>query len=87
MVYCVPEEMSSDGTKVIKFVAQSGKAFFVTADVAEGLGWEPLRAKTTIDNLIRDGIVWVDIGTMLKHICKMYWLPGLFLTTDAMPDM
>jgi len=76
LVFCVPEEMAHDQTSVLKVVGESGKACFVLDEVAKALGWKPLRAKTSIDQLIADGIVWVEIGQ--KDSPNVYWLPGLY---------
>lgn len=83
LVYCVPEELSLDNTKVIQRVAESGKAYFVVSDLETGLGWPRLRIKGVVEQLLREGIIWLDLlgsSDDGNHLETLYWMPGLYFS-------
>ncbi|CAL8082185.1 unnamed protein product [Orchesella dallaii] len=86
LVYCVPEELKQDQTLLLTNVGQSGKCCFKLTDVADSLGWGGLRTKTAVDQLIRDGIVWVEKRGGSEGEYVRYWLPGLFLNNSYEDD-
>ncbi|CAL8140817.1 unnamed protein product [Orchesella dallaii] len=87
LVYCVPEEMKQDQTLLLKAVGESGKSYFKIEDMIDTLGWRGSRVKTAVDQLIRDGIAWVETGAdATGRQCVHYWLPGLFLNNSFEDD-
>lgn len=65
----VPKELNTDQTTVLAAIQLLG---FVTVSMLElNLSWEKARAQTVIDDLLSDGLVWLDAqGEELE-----YWSP------------
>ncbi|KAL1975882.1 hypothetical protein VTN31DRAFT_4274 [Thermomyces dupontii] len=54
----VPKELNTDQATVLEVIQISG---YVTASMLQlNLGWEKARAVTVIEDLLADGLVWVD---------------------------
>lgn len=57
-VRSVPKELNTDQATVLEVIQLLG---FVTVSMLElNLKWEKARAQTVIDDLIADGLVWLD---------------------------
>lgn len=68
-VRSVPKELNTDQATVLDVIQLLG---FVTVSMLElNLKWEKARAQTVIDDLLADGLVWLDAqGEELE-----YWSP------------
>jgi ESCRT-II complex subunit VPS22 len=65
----VPKELNTDQAKVLEVIQLLG---FVTVSMLElNLHWEKARAQTVIEDLLADGLVWVDEQCEEKE----YWSP------------
>lgn len=54
----MPKELNTDQATVLEVIQISG---YVTASMLQlNLGWEKARAVTVIEDLLADGLVWVD---------------------------
>lgn len=85
LVFCVPEELSSDSMTIIQHIAESGKAYYTVADLEANLGWPRYRAMLATEKLLRDGIVWKDCPPKARdnhRDLSLYWFPGLFLDLE-----
>lgn len=72
IVQSVPAELSVDHTNVIQRASSTG---YVTLTILmENFNWEKLRAQTAVDELVREGLVWVDEQ---HEVEPSYWFPGL----------
>ncbi|XP_054720475.1 vacuolar-sorting protein SNF8-like [Uloborus diversus] len=72
IVQSVPAELSIDQTQVIQKASVTG--YVTLSSLMEDFGWEKLRAQRSVDDLIREGLVWVD-EQFAGEYC--YWFPGL----------
>lgn len=75
MVQSVPGELSMDQTAVLKLLATSGKPYVSVVSLKEQLNWEATRASNVIDQMIAEGLCWVDVQ---KDCEKSYWFPSMF---------
>lgn len=65
----VPKELNTDQATVLEVIQLLG---FVTVSMLQlNLNWEKARAKTVIDDLLADGLVWLD--TQCEE--NEYWSP------------
>ena len=65
----VPKELNTDQATVLEVIQLLG---FVTVSMLElNLNWEKARAQTVIDDLLADGLVWLDAQCAEKE----YWSP------------
>jgi ESCRT-II complex subunit VPS22 len=65
----IPKELNLDQATVLEVVQISG---FVTVSMLQlNLGWEKARSKTVIDDLLADGLVWLDSQCPEEE----YWSP------------
>ena len=65
----IPKELNLDQATVLEVVQISG---FVTVSMLQlNLGWEKARSKTVIDDLLADGLVWLDSQCLEEE----YWSP------------
>lgn len=54
----MPKELNTDQATVLEVIQISG---YVTVSMLQlNLGWEKARAVTVIEDLLADGLVWVD---------------------------
>ncbi|KAI5291715.1 hypothetical protein KEM54_001471 [Ascosphaera aggregata] len=69
----VPKELNTDQSIVLEVIQISG--YVTTSMLCDNLAWEEARAKTVIDDLVADGVVWVDMQ------CREweYWSPQTLL--------
>jgi ESCRT-II complex subunit VPS22 len=69
----VPKELNTDQATVLEVIQILGS---VTVSLLElNLKWEKARAKTVIDDLLADGLVWLDSQCAENE----YWSPQNFL--------
>ncbi|KZZ98247.1 EAP30 family protein [Ascosphaera apis ARSEF 7405] len=54
----VPKELNTDQSVVLEAIQVLG--YVTNSMLCDNLNWEPARAKTVIDDLVADGLVWVD---------------------------
>lgn len=65
----IPKELNTDQAKVLEVIQLLG---FVTVSMLRlNLNWEKARAKTVIDDLVADGLVWLDSQCEENE----YWSP------------
>lgn len=73
----IPKELNTDQTTVLEVMQILG---YTSVSILElNLNWEPARAKTAIDDLVSDGLIWVD--TQCDEI--EYWSPQNLLDNDV----
>eukprot|EP00842_Homolaphlyctis_polyrhiza_P005784 jgi/Hompol1/6206/HPOL_004876-RA len=72
MVQSVPRELNIDFSTAIKLAESKG---YIHVDMLKDeLAWEHERANKVLENLVRDGVCWVDTQTY-PHA---YWVMGLY---------
>ncbi|KAL4787073.1 EAP30/Vps36 family-domain-containing protein [Aspergillus varians] len=65
----VPKELNTDQSTVLEVIQKLG---YVSASTLQiNLKWEKARAKTVLDDLLADGLVWVDFQCAENE----YWSP------------
>ncbi|KAG8176946.1 hypothetical protein JTE90_013623 [Oedothorax gibbosus] len=72
IVQSVPAELNVDHIKVIQMAGATG--FVTLTSLVDEFQWENMRAERAINDLIREGLVWVD-GQYPGE--PSYWFPGL----------
>lgn len=65
----IPKELNSDQATVLEVIQVLG--YVSESMLRANLHWERARAQTVIDDLVADGLVWVDA----KGPEKEYWSP------------
>ncbi|KAI8923039.1 EAP30/Vps36 family-domain-containing protein [Entophlyctis helioformis] len=71
MVQSVPRELDVDFSTALSMAQEKGCVSVQT--LKDALGWEEERATKVLDNLLKDGICWID---MQEHP-PTYWVSGL----------
>ncbi|KAL6238522.1 hypothetical protein BDW75DRAFT_21730 [Aspergillus navahoensis] len=65
----IPKELNTDQATVLEVIQVLG---YVSVSMLQiNLNWEKARAKTVLDDLLSDGLVWVDLQSAEKE----YWSP------------
>jgi ESCRT-II complex subunit VPS22 len=65
----VPKELNLDQTTVLEVAGITG---FVSVTLLQyNLGWEEERCRNVLEDLVTEGIVWVDDGGEERE----YWIP------------
>lgn len=72
IVQSVPAELSVDHTYVIQKASATG--YVTVSSLITDFNWEKLRAQRAIEELIREGLIWVDEQHKNE---PSYWFPGL----------
>uniref|UniRef100_A0A224YMG2 Vacuolar-sorting protein SNF8 n=1 Tax=Rhipicephalus zambeziensis TaxID=60191 RepID=A0A224YMG2_9ACAR len=72
LVQSVPTELSLDHTTVIKQAGTTGYAS--VGSLVQDLGWDNDRALKALEDLLKEGLVWLDTQAPKEHL---YWFPGL----------
>jgi ESCRT-II complex subunit VPS22 len=73
----IPKELNTDQATVLEVIQILG---FVTVSMLQlNLHWEKARAATVIDDLLADGLVWLDSQCVEKE----YWSPQNLLDDDG----
>ncbi|KAI9719812.1 MAG: hypothetical protein M1812_003301 [Candelaria pacifica] len=77
MIRSVPKELNTDQSTVLAAIQILG---YVTVSMLQAnLRWERARAKTVIDDLLADSLVWVDTQAEETE----YWSPTLMHEVDS----
>lgn len=74
MIQSVPGELSMDQTAVLKLLSSSACPFVTFTSLKEQLDWEKTRAINTINQMIREGLCWVDE----QDAERSFWFPSMF---------
>ncbi|KAL7918299.1 EAP30/Vps36 family domain-containing protein [Trichoderma austrokoningii] len=77
-VRSVPRELSTDQAAVVEAAQVLG--FVSVGMLRDNLGWEVVRCKTAIEDLMAGGMLWVDRQTEGEW---EYWSPGVMADTDS----
>lgn len=72
LVQSVPTELSLDHTAVIK--EAEPHVYVSVSSLVKNLGWSDDRAKKALEDLLKEGLVWVDMQAPQEY---HYWFPGL----------
>nr|CAG4649520.1 EOG090X09XM [Scapholeberis mucronata]SVE93752.1 EOG090X09XM [Scapholeberis mucronata] len=72
LIRSIPGELNPDHTEVLK-VAEA-KAFTSVEGLRAALKWDDVRSQQILNELVRDGLAWVDI----QPSRKTYWFPSFF---------
>jgi ESCRT-II complex subunit VPS22 len=75
MVQSVPGELSMDQTAVLKLLSSSGNPYVTLSFLKDQLNWETTRATNVIDQIVAEGLCWVDDQNDGE---KSYWFPSMF---------
>lgn len=67
MIRSIPKELNTDQATVLETIQVLG--YISISMLEDNLKWENARAQTVIDDLLADGLVWVDA----KAPEKEYW--------------
>lgn len=70
MIQSIPGELTMDHTTALD-VASNNSGCLTTVSLKQ-LGWPELRINTAVDNLMDQGLVWVD------GVDDTYWVPAFF---------
>ncbi|KAI8822144.1 EAP30/Vps36 family-domain-containing protein [Fimicolochytrium jonesii] len=77
LVQSVPRELNTDLSTVLALAQSTGYGGFVTVpSVVAARGWDPDRAQRILDDLLKEGICWIDEQA---HPAQ-YWVAGFFDT-------
>ncbi|KAJ3017111.1 ESCRT-II subunit protein snf8 [Thoreauomyces humboldtii] len=72
LVQSVPRELNADFSTLLGLAQVKG--FTTARDVAERLGWDTERAQRVLNDLLKDGICWLDVQVDPPE----YWVAGFF---------
>ncbi|KAH7308098.1 EAP30/Vps36 family-domain-containing protein [Stachybotrys elegans] len=75
----VPRELSNDQAAVVEAAQVLG--YVSVSMLRDNLGWEAARCRTVIDDLMAQGMLWVDKQTRGEW---EYWSPGFMVDADEM---
>ncbi|RMZ54180.1 hypothetical protein APUTEX25_005336, partial [Auxenochlorella protothecoides] len=76
-----PMELSRDAADALDFAQRSG-GFFSAPDLSASLGWAPARTEFTLQQLLRDGLTWLDLPPDAGAPC-LYWVPAVGMEQAA----
>ncbi|XP_050525119.1 vacuolar-sorting protein SNF8 isoform X2 [Daktulosphaira vitifoliae] len=74
MVQSVPGELSMDQTTVLTLLSSSTQPFISLNSLQENLKWEERRASNTIEQMVTEGLCWVDNQNSEEFL---YWFPKI----------
>lgn len=74
MIQSVPGELSMDQTAVLKLLSSSARPFVTLTSLIERLDWEKTRALNTVNQMISEGLCWVDE----QDAETSFWFPSMF---------
>ena len=77
-VRSVPKELSNDQAAVVEAVEVLGCVS--VGLLRDNLGWEGARCRTVIDDMVAEGMLWVDKQTKGEW---EYWSPSFMVDTDG----
>lgn len=72
LIRSIPGELNADHTEVLKIA--EAQAFTSIETIKCKLKWDDVRCQQIINELIRDGVAWVDE----QSTAKTYWFPSFF---------
>ncbi|CAG0914757.1 unnamed protein product [Notodromas monacha] len=84
LIQSVPRELTLDHTQVLQLaekVDQNGRIFF--SDVRSNLNWSLERVEKAFDDLLREGLVWIDRQELSESAKVSYWVIGLFRMNET----
>lgn len=74
----VPRELSSDQAAVVEAVQVLG--YVSVGMLRDNLAWEPARCRTVIDDLVAQGMLWIDQQTRGEW---EYWSPSFMVDPEG----
>lgn len=74
MVQSIPGELSLQETSVLSEAANQGQGYVTVSMLMKNLSWTEFRARQAIENILSDGLAWVDN----QGEEASYWFPSLF---------
>ena len=66
-------EFNEDHVTILNSASKTG--FTSVAGLAVELGWKEHRAQTVLEQLVKDGMAWVD--DQAEGGARSYWFPGI----------
>ena len=77
----MPKELNTDQSAVLEAVQLLG--YITVSMLMVNLGWPRARAQTAVDDLVGEGMLWVEADVEVQ-----YWSPGfMFDGQDAILDL
>ncbi|XP_023798488.1 vacuolar-sorting protein SNF8 isoform X2 [Poecile atricapillus] len=73
LVQSVPAELNMDHTVVLQLAEKKG--FVTVSEIRASLKWETERAKQVLEQLLKEGMAWLDAQAPAE---PQFWLPALF---------
>nr|ADO27879.1 vacuolar-sorting protein snf8 [Ictalurus furcatus] len=73
LVQSVPAELNMDHTVVLQLAEKKG--YVTVSEIKDNLKWEKERACHVLDDLLKEGLAWLDTQAAGE---PQYWLPALF---------
>jgi ESCRT-II complex subunit VPS22 len=74
----VPKELNTDQSAVLEAAQVLG--YVSVSMLMLNLQWPRARAKTAIDDLVSESMLWVDMQSGAEY---EYWSPGFMLETEG----
>nr|CAG4645676.1 EOG090X09XM [Lynceus sp. MCZ IZ 141354] len=74
LVRSVPGELSMDHTAILQTAQQQDGGWVTVSSLNSKLQWDPARSKEALQQLIRDGVAWIDE----QNGEPKYWFPSFF---------
>eukprot|EP00096_Caligus_rogercresseyi_P010645 TRINITY_DN3963_c0_g1_i1.p1 TRINITY_DN3963_c0_g1~~TRINITY_DN3963_c0_g1_i1.p1 ORF type:complete len:246 (+),score=77.06 TRINITY_DN3963_c0_g1_i1:448-1185(+) len=74
LIQSVPGEMSMDQTALLQ-CAEGNGAWISSSFIESELGWSSSRAQKILDQLLKEGISWIDEQNESE---PAYWIPSIF---------
>ncbi|XP_057374422.1 vacuolar-sorting protein SNF8-like [Daphnia carinata] len=72
LIRSIPGELNADHTEVLKIA--EAQAFTSVETIKSKLKWDDVRCQQILNELVRDGVAWVDE----QSTKKTYWFPSFF---------
>ena len=74
LVQSVPTELNTDHTAILAAAAATGGCVVLTDPAAAFAAWPAARRQTAMDQLVQEGMAWVDDQEVGD---RAYWFPSL----------
>jgi ESCRT-II complex subunit VPS22 len=81
VIHASPAELSSSHVDITQ-IAHSNKGYVSRSLIKQKLNWYDERIDKSLDELVMEGMVWVDEPDQCE---TLYWFPGLMITS-GIPD-
>jgi len=75
LIQSIPGELSMDQTSILTLTLSLGLGYVSTCLLQEHLKWEKERAEKSLDQMVCEGLVWIDTQA---DVCPLYWFPSFF---------